>query len=164
MNRTYARGADFPNEGFVQLAIERHFFDLGFTLDTETHVDLLCTSPHTNETWHIEAKGKTAQIGLDFRTCLGQLVQRMDVEHARYGIAIPDLPAYRRQTAQLSGWVVEKLGLHWLFVSRDGTVEVVAPNKHGCVQALVGLGSVSCEGDTYDKALAEPSIGSARLS
>jgi hypothetical protein len=133
MNRTYARGTDFPNEGFVQLAIERYFLDLGFTLDTGTHIDLLCTRPRTNETWHIEAKGETAQIGLDFRTCLGQLLQRMDAERACYGIAVPDLPAYRRQTAQLSGWVVEKLGLHWLFVSHDGTVEVIAPAAHGRV-------------------------------
>ena len=128
MSRTYARGSTFPNEGFVQQAIEHHFRVLGFTLDTSTHVDLLCTRPHTNEAWHIEAKGETAQIGLDFRTCLGQLVQRMASEQAHYGIAVPDLPAYRYQTAQVSAWVVAKLGLHWLFVSPDGGVEVIAPH------------------------------------
>lgn len=104
MSRTYARGSAFPNEGFVQKAVEHHFSALGFTLDTSTHVDLLCTCPRTNEAWHIEAKGETAQIGLDFRTCLGQLIQRMASEQAYYGIAVPDLPAYRRHESPRLSW------------------------------------------------------------
>jgi len=59
----------------------------------------------------------TAAVGLDFRTCLGQLVQRMSQAHYRHGIALPDLPAYRSQTDQLSSWVIDRIGLHWLFVS-----------------------------------------------
>jgi hypothetical protein len=128
-NRRYKRGDTFPHEGFVQDAIERHFHNAGYLLDTSTHVDLLCTHPVSAEAWHIEAKGRTSAIGLDFRTCLGQLLQRMSQQHVRHGIALPELPQYRAQVAQVSTWVTERLGLHWLFVAEDGTVSVVYPKK-----------------------------------
>jgi hypothetical protein len=129
MGTQYKLGDEFPHEGFVQVAIERHFGKAGYSLDTSTHVDLLCTHPVTGDTWHIEAKGKTTAIGLDFRTCLGQLLQRMSKENMRHGIALPDMPQYRAQTDQVSPWVVNRLGLHWLFVAEDGRVDVLRPIK-----------------------------------
>lgn len=127
MGRGYKCGGDFPHEQFVQGAIERHFEAAGYILDLSTHVDLLCSHPVTGDAWHIEAKGKTLAIGLDFRTCLGQLLQRMSHPHIKHGIALPDIPQYRTQTAQVSSWVVERLGLYWLFVSTTGAVEIVSP-------------------------------------
>ena len=112
----------------MQRAIEVHFQEAGYTLVTSGQVDLLCTHPVTGEAWHIEAKGQTTQPGLDFRTCLGQLVQRMDSETSTYGIAIPDIEAFRVQVAKLSSWVVAALGIHWLFVHQDGTVHIVGPS------------------------------------
>jgi hypothetical protein len=44
-------------------------------------------------------------------------------------IALPDMPQYRAQTKQVSTWVVDRLGLHWLFVAKDGMVEIVHPNR-----------------------------------
>jgi len=129
MGRQYKRGDEFPHEGFVQGAIGRHFKQAGYSLDTSSHVDLLCNHPVTGNAWHIEAKGKTTAIGLDFRTCLGQLLQRMSQQHVRHGIALPDMPQYRAQTAQVSSWVVDRLGLYWLFVADDGTVNIVSPIK-----------------------------------
>ena len=129
MGRQYKRGIEFPHEGFVQAAIEQHFERAGYSLDTSTHVDLLCTHPVAGDAWHIEAKGKTTAIGLDFRTCLGQLLQRMSQQHVKHGIALPDMPQYRAQTAQVSPWVADRLGLHWLFVADDGTVSIVCPSK-----------------------------------
>lgn len=117
----------FPHEGFVQGAIEAHFRNAGYALGTDSHVDLLCRHPETGETWHIEAKGVTTQIGLDFRTCLGQLVQAMSANGARYGVAIPDTAAYHAQVAKLSPWVVDQLQLHWLLVALDGSVRIVTP-------------------------------------
>ena len=136
MERQYKRGSEFPHEGFVQAAIERYFKDAGYILDTSTNVDLLCSHPKGGDTWHIEAKGKTAAIGLDFRTCLGQLLQRMSQQHFRHGIALPDIPQYRAQTAQVSPWVVERLGLHWLYVSEGGTVDIVRPLKEEPLRAV----------------------------
>jgi hypothetical protein len=127
MGRQYKRGSEFPHEGFVRGAIERYFEKAGYTLDASTHVDLLCTHPVTGEAWHIEAKGKTTAIGLDFRTCLGQLLQRMNQRHVKHGIALPDMAQYKAQTDLVSPWVVERLGLHWLFVAEDGTVSIVSP-------------------------------------
>lgn len=102
MGRHYRRGDQFPHEGFVRVAIERHFAKAGYLLDTSTHVDLLCTHPVSGDAWHIEAKGKTTAIGLDFRTCLGQLLQRMCQQHVIHRIALPDLPQQRTQTEQVS--------------------------------------------------------------
>lgn len=129
MGRQYKRGSEFPHEEFVQGAIEQHFRKAGYALDTSTHVDLLCSHPKCGDAWHIEAKGVTTAIGLDFRTCLGQLLQRMSQQHVKHGIALPDMPQYRAQTAQVSPWVADRLGLHWLFVADDGTVSIVCPSK-----------------------------------
>jgi hypothetical protein len=135
MSRQYKRGSEFPHEGFVQAAIEQYFEKAGYELDLSTHVDLLCTHPISGEAWHIEAKGKTTAIGLDFRTCLGQLLQRMSQQHVRHGIALPDMAQYRAQTDQVSPWVVDRLGLHWIFVAEDGTVDIVRPLRTECPQA-----------------------------
>lgn len=116
---------EFPHEGFVQLSIESHFRSAGFILTTDGRVDLLCSHPETGETWHVEAKGVTTQVGLDFRTGIGQLVQGMCNEESNHGIAVPDTPAFRAQVAKFSPWVVARLGIHWLFVSQDGAVRVV---------------------------------------
>ena len=129
ITRSYKRGLEFPHEGFVQAAIESHFLTCGFDLATDSHVDLRCTHPATGETWHIEAKGVTTQVGLDFRTCLGQLLQGMTDDGAKYGIAIPDTPAYQAQVNKMSAAVLARLQLHWLFVSQDGSVRLAHPPK-----------------------------------
>ncbi len=129
MKRTYKLGDAFPYESFVQSAIEHHFHAAGFEIDVSGYVDLLCVHSVTRECWHIEAKGKTADPGLDFRTCLGQLVQSIRSSETRYGIALPNIPEYAALVAKVSPWVVERLGLHWLFVSADGSVNVVRPGN-----------------------------------
>lgn len=111
----------------MQLAVERHFRNAGFDLDSDSRVDLVCFHPETGEAWHIEAKGQTTQVGLDFRTGLGQLVQGMHSKSMKHGIAVPDTPAFQAQVAKLSDWVVALLRIHWLFVSQDGSVRVVTP-------------------------------------
>lgn len=127
--RTYKRGVEFPHEGFVQAAIEVHFRDAGFSVVSDGRVDLQCHHIQTGETWHIEAKGVTTQVGLDFRTGIGQLVQGMVCHDSRHGLAIPDTPAFRAQVAKVSAWVVQQLNIHWLFVSADGRVQVVSPSS-----------------------------------
>ena len=128
MQGSYKRGLEFPHEGFVQLAIEDHFRKAGFQLVATGHVDLVCSHPTTGESWHIEAKGVTTQVGLDFRTALGQLVQGMQSQSTNHGIAVPDTPAFQAQVAKLSSWVASLLRIHWLFVSQDGSVRVVSPS------------------------------------
>jgi hypothetical protein len=77
--------------------------------------------------WIIEAKGETTQVGLDFRTGLGQLLQNMGDERTRYGLAIPDTPRFAAQTARVSTWSRRALRLHWLVVSANGAVRIDGP-------------------------------------
>jgi hypothetical protein len=128
----FPKGEAFPIEAFVQQAIERHFVTLGFKPEPAGYIDYVCVYPETGERWVIEAKGKTLDIGLDFRTCLGQVVQRMDDPSdgsTRYAVAMPDLPQYQAQCQQVKTAVRMLLNLHWLFVDEDGTVQTVTPDR-----------------------------------
>jgi len=129
MSRSYKLGSEFPREGFVQKSIEAFFVQRGFTLEPRKFagIDLLCAHPTTGERWHVEAKGVTSQTGLDFRTCIGQLVIRMSDQSVRHAIAIPNDPSFSALIGQVSPWVVERLGLHWLIVDQGGAVKVVEP-------------------------------------
>ncbi len=127
--RAYKLGDQFPAEAFVQRSVERHFEALGFELDATGHVDLVCVHREANEHWHIEIKGLTSQPGLDFRTCLGQLVQRMHSQSARHAIAVPDVPKYVAQIEKVSQWVVDRLGIYWLLVAEDGSVRQIVPRR-----------------------------------
>ena len=117
---------NFPHEGFVQSTIEEYFKQRGFMLDVETHADLVCA--HL-ERWLIEAKGVTSEVGLDFRTGLGQLLQRMTDQSVQYAMAVPDVEVFLGQCRLVSAWVRERLGLHWLIVGENGSVRKVAPSE-----------------------------------
>lgn len=125
----YARGMDFPHEGFVQQAVERYFLALGFTIIPSGETDLICEHPTTGERWEIEAKGETTAIGLDFRTGLGQLVQRMSAPPVRHALALPATPAFLKQCGEVPPWVRQALHLYWLLVSGDGAVREVSPDE-----------------------------------
>lgn len=127
-DRKYKLGSEYPAEHFVQMSIENHFSARGFSLDTGSHVDLICVHPDTGERWHIEAKGVTSNCSLDFKTCLGQLIQRMQDGTSKHAIAVPDDPRYLAQVAQVSQWVVDRLSIHWLVVGKDGSVRITAPH------------------------------------
>ena len=125
---SFPRGNDFPNEGFVQKAIEAHFTAHGFTLLDEGYTDLTCRHPQTGERWVVEAKGYSKALNVDFNTCLGQLLKRMhEDESGRFGLALPNIPQYERQIGQISMRIRKALDLHWILVSEDGTVQVCAP-------------------------------------
>ncbi len=122
---SYKLGTEFPHEGFVQRAIDTHFQSLGFVMGSKGHVDLVCDHPTTRERWIIEAKGETSDVGLDFRTGLGQLIQAMDEDAAKYGMAIPDTPKFRFQLSKVPTRVRQVLGLHWVLVAESGAVQVL---------------------------------------
>lgn len=129
MATRYALGTSFPYEGFVQEAIERHFRSFGYVEETKGHVDLACRHPQTGQAWVVEAKGETSQVGLDFRTGLGQLLQRMSDPEATHALAVPDTPKFRLQVEAVPAWVREALGLHWLLVGETGQVDVISPDE-----------------------------------
>jgi len=125
----FARGLDFPNEGFVQQAIEKHFLESGFRPLNGRYADLICTHEKTREKWVVEAKGETTSIGLDFRTGLGQLLQRMDDPDVNYAIALPDIPQFNKQYKMLPTRVRQLLNLHILLVNVKGNVHVIKPTE-----------------------------------
>ena len=69
---------EFPHESFIQEVLEDFFESEGYSIIEEKPIDIKCSNADKNETWIIEVKGKTSQIGLDFKTCLGQIVMRMN--------------------------------------------------------------------------------------
>lgn len=122
--QVFKRGIEWPNEGFVQVAIESFFRSCGFKIEEHKTIDLVCSHPTTGEKWIVEAKGLTTAVGLDFRTGLGQLLQGMHVPSAHYGLAVPDIPQFRRQVHALPSWVAMTLGIHWLYVQADGSIQL----------------------------------------
>jgi hypothetical protein len=126
----FKRKHEFPNESFIQEKIEEYFLSRNFELLDPGYADLKCLDKNSQNIWVVEAKGKTAQMGLDFRTCLGQLLQRMEDPDWVYAIAIPDLPQYRKQCQQVPGWVRRLIKLNWIFVTEDGSVSVFSSEQN----------------------------------
>ena len=120
---------DFPHEGFIQNTLESYFDKKGFIVESIPYTDYAGIHMETGEKWRIEAKGFTSNVGLDFRTGLGQLIQRMDDPNANYGIAIPNIPSYIRQVEQIRPWVRKKFELHVLVVSEEGDVQHLLPEN-----------------------------------
>lgn len=83
--------------------------------------------------WIIEAKGGAppgAQQVNYFLGALGELVQRSSDEHARYGLALPDVPQYRGLVNRLPALARRRLNLTVFFVTEtDGrlTLEEIGP-------------------------------------
>ncbi len=123
----YKKSSDYPNEFFIQKAIEQYFERFGYIKQKVAYSDYVGINPSTNEKWVVEAKGETAAIGLDFRTCLGQVVQRIEESSTNYGVAVPYLKTYINQCNQVKSWVREVLNLHWIFVKEDGSIVIIKP-------------------------------------
>ncbi|MDP2575361.1 hypothetical protein Q8W40_24410 [Vibrio penaeicida] len=126
----YKREHIFPNESYVQEAIDRYFLTAGYEIIDDKYTDLVCKHPSTKETWYIEAKGLTSQVGLDFRTCIGQVVQRMKVQGANYAIAVPDIQKFRDQLLIVAPHVREILNLYWVLVDENQSVVIVSPEQN----------------------------------
>jgi len=126
----FQRGLDYPNEGFIQMAIENYFNECGYQIIQEGYSDLVCVCEVTSIKWVVEAKGKTTSIGLDFRTGLGQLVQRMNNPEVNYAIAVPKIDQFISQCRQLSKWVRTSLNINFLFVDNQGRVQIIGPQEN----------------------------------
>ena len=116
---------EFPHESFIQEVLVDFFESEGYSIIEEKPIDIKCSNADKNETWIIEVKGKTSQIGLDFKTCLGQIVMRMNNPDYIYAIAMPDIEQYHKQVNKVSSKIAAKINLNWIFVSDKGTIEII---------------------------------------
>lgn len=79
--------------------------------------------------WIIEAKGwagaKEQQQGNYFLCAIGELLQRMAFDDAKYSLAFPDLPRYRGLWGRLPELAKRRTGMSCLFVDRQGGIAEV---------------------------------------
>ncbi|SHL55523.1 hypothetical protein SAMN02745136_05167 [Anaerocolumna jejuensis DSM 15929] len=127
MSKYYKKDNCFPNEIFIQEAIEHYFLGYDFIINASGHVDLIAEKE--NEKWIIEAKGLTSSVGVDFNTCLGQLIKSMKDSKTIYAIAVPKIDSYKRQCEMISDYFRKLVGLHILVVDRTGNVSLILPNQ-----------------------------------
>lgn len=118
----------FPNEAFVQVALEKYFSKLGYEVKSDGQVDI--EAYKGNEKWIVEAKGLTSAVGLDFNTCIGQIVKSMDCETTNYAMAFPDHPKYELQCSKIPKIFRERNNLYFLIVDEMGSVKVVEPTEN----------------------------------
>jgi hypothetical protein len=81
-----------------------------------------------NERWLIEVKGQGSLDAMRvnyFLAMLGELLQRMHDPTASYSIALPDLKQFRNLWSRLPTLAKQRTTITALFVSEDGSVELV---------------------------------------
>ncbi len=125
--KTFSRPPEFPNEAFVQKAIEQYFTANGYEIDGAGQIDLKAWK--NKEDWVIEAKGITKAIRVDFNTCMGQLIGHIDNENTKYAIALPRTEEYIYQCKNLPDFIRRRLGLHIIFVDGSGKVNITYPGE-----------------------------------
>jgi hypothetical protein len=76
--------------------------------------------------WIIEAKGwaggSEQQQGEYFKDVLGELLQRMGIDDAKYSIAFPAIPRYQGLWKRLPDLAKRRTGISCLFVDEQGRV------------------------------------------
>ena len=80
-----------------------------------------------SDRWMIEIKGPGSRPQMRvnyFLSMLGEILQRMDDPNARYSIALPDLPQYRRLWERLPMLAKQRTGIDILFVDENGKVRM----------------------------------------
>lgn len=129
-----ATPTDRITEDEAKAAVRAHLEAEGFTVTVawgrERGVDI--SARRGSDRWLIEAKGGVARGAQQvnyFLGALGELVQRMADETARYGLALPDDPQYRGLVRRLPGVARRRLALDVFFVRRtaDGLEVDVDP-------------------------------------
>lgn len=78
--------------------------------------------------WIIEVKGPGSRQPMRvnyFIGILGETLQRMDDPRARYSIALPDLPQYRRLWDRLPALAKSRTQISIIFVAKDGNIELL---------------------------------------
>lgn len=78
--------------------------------------------------WLIEVKGPGSRQAMRhnyFLGILGETLQRMDDNEARYSIAFPDLSVYRNLWSRLPALAKQRTGIDMLLVDKDGNISIL---------------------------------------
>lgn len=123
-------------EDAVKEAVRGHLVSEGYEVRVawgrERGIDIVATRAEPPGRLVIEAKGEAAlqpqQVNY-FLGALGELVQRMDDQNARYGLALPENRQYRGLVQRIPALAWERLDLIAFFVRRrpDGYEVDVTP-------------------------------------
>jgi hypothetical protein len=115
----------YPNEAFVQEAIEHYFLAKDYKLEESRYVDLIAVKP--NDRWVVEAKGMTSQITVDFNTCIGQLAKSMTTSDTKYAIALPNEIQYKKQCMNIPDYFRITNHLYILVINENAQIQVIGP-------------------------------------
>jgi len=78
--------------------------------------------------WLIEVKGAGSRQPMRvnyFISILGKMLQRMDMEEARYSIAFPDMQQYRNLWERLPKLAKERTKIDMILVNENGQIEIL---------------------------------------
>ncbi len=123
----FKKNKAYPNEAFIQEAIENCFFNEGFAIEKDGQIDLVAEKD--DEKWIVEAKGMTSQITVDFNTCIGQLVKSMSSPTWKYAIAIPCEDKYKVQCVKLPEYFRRSNNLHIIIVDENAHIKIIMPTE-----------------------------------
>jgi hypothetical protein len=121
---------DGPSEDDVKRGVDAWLRAAGWHVDIkwghDRGIDIDAT--RDGRRWIIEAKGcgSRDQMRVNyFLSMLGELLQRMSDANARYSIALPDMPQFRRLWDRLPLLAKSRTEISVLFVDAGGRVEEV---------------------------------------
>ncbi len=103
--------------------LERGGWEVSIAAGREPGPDILARQG--SRSWTIEVKGSGSRPQMPtnyFLSALGQILQRMSEDKARYSVAFPDMPQYRRLWARLPGEAKKRTGVTALFVGASGEI------------------------------------------
>jgi hypothetical protein len=105
----------------------------GFEIERRASLDLLARRDGASVACEALGGGKHLSLPRNaVPQSLGRLVERLGRGHTMYGLAFPDLPAFRSAFAKLAPGVRRTLNLHGFFVRRAGSAyEVHALDPRG---------------------------------
>lgn len=134
----------YPNEGFIEDMLDKNFCGKRMSKqeiearfrDEKERGNYLRNADRVyrkgDDIWIIEAKGETSQIGLDFRTGLGQLLHKMGEKRnpkIKYALAFPNEVRFHNQAKMVAQRIRKALNLHFIVVDENGDVRVIEPEE-----------------------------------
>ncbi len=86
-------------------------------------IDIVATQGSARWVFEVKGRGSLPAMRVNyFISILGETLQRMEDPNARYSIALPDLPQFRKLWEKLPRLAKTRTGISALFVSLDGHV------------------------------------------